>query len=80
MCHALCYDRIEACHLASPFPYLRSRSWGVLDTHPASSSASDTCALKTCGVNSRCTKDIAGVASCVCDTGFALQADGVTCT
>ncbi|CAI7841857.1 unnamed protein product, partial [Closterium sp. NIES-53] len=39
-----------------------------------------TCALKTCGVNSRCTKDIAGVASCVCDTGFALQADGVTCT
>ncbi|CAI5965516.1 unnamed protein product [Closterium sp. NIES-65] len=42
--------------------------------------ASYTCALKKCGANAKCVKSAAGVASCVCDTGFALQADGVTCT
>ncbi|CAI5462211.1 unnamed protein product [Closterium sp. Yama58-4] len=40
----------------------------------------DTCALKACGSNGKCSKDSAGVASCVCDTSFVLQADKTTCT
>ncbi|CAI5955530.1 unnamed protein product [Closterium sp. NIES-65] len=40
----------------------------------------DTCALKKCGVNGKCIKDSAGVASCVCNVAFALQPDGSTCT
>ncbi|GJP83003.1 hypothetical protein CLOP_g13220 [Closterium sp. NIES-67] len=40
----------------------------------------DTCALKKCGGNGTCIKNSAGVASCVCGTGFVLQADGRTCT
>ncbi|CAI5469180.1 unnamed protein product [Closterium sp. Yama58-4] len=40
----------------------------------------DTCMLKKCGGNGTCTKDSAGVASCVCDTGFVLQTDNRTCT
>ncbi|CAI5529511.1 unnamed protein product, partial [Closterium sp. Naga37s-1] len=40
-----------------------------------------TCTLKGCGSNGTCIKNSAtGVASCVCDTGFVLQADGRTCT
>ncbi|CAI5469193.1 unnamed protein product, partial [Closterium sp. Yama58-4] len=40
----------------------------------------DTCALKACGGNATCTKNSAGVASCVCASGFVLQADKRTCT
>ncbi|CAI5459333.1 unnamed protein product [Closterium sp. Yama58-4] len=40
----------------------------------------DTCAIKACGVNGKCIKDSAGVASCVCDAGFVLHADKKTCT
>ncbi|CAI5503959.1 unnamed protein product, partial [Closterium sp. Naga37s-1] len=40
-----------------------------------------TCALKACGGNGTCTIDsTTGAASCVCNTGFVLQADGRTCT
>ncbi|CAI5504626.1 unnamed protein product [Closterium sp. Naga37s-1] len=34
---------------------------------------------KSCGVNGRCIKDeTTGASSCVCDTGYVLQADGKT--
>ncbi|GJP81375.1 hypothetical protein CLOP_g11537 [Closterium sp. NIES-67] len=46
----------------------------------ASTGCVDTCELKACGGDGTCTKNDAGVASCVCDTGFVLQADGRTCT
>ncbi|CAI5529510.1 unnamed protein product, partial [Closterium sp. Naga37s-1] len=47
---------------------------------PTGCVGADICALKACGVNGKCIKDRAGVASCVCQPGFVLQADKTTCT
>ncbi|CAI7858025.1 unnamed protein product, partial [Closterium sp. NIES-54] len=47
---------------------------------PTGCVAADPCALKACGVNGKCIKDSAGVASCVCNAGFLLQADKTTCS
>ncbi|CAI7873801.1 unnamed protein product, partial [Closterium sp. NIES-54] len=40
----------------------------------------DTCVLQACAGKSHCAKDAEGAASCVCDYGFGLAADGKTCT
>ncbi|CAI5511766.1 unnamed protein product, partial [Closterium sp. Naga37s-1] len=48
---------------------------------PAPSNAADhSCVQRNCGANGKCVKNSAGAASCVCDTGYVLQADGRTCT
>ncbi|CAI7734316.1 unnamed protein product, partial [Closterium sp. NIES-53] len=40
-----------------------------------------TCKIRDCSADGQCVKDATtGAASCVCDTGFVLQADGKTCT
>ncbi|GJP30540.1 hypothetical protein CLOM_g3794 [Closterium sp. NIES-68] len=39
----------------------------------------DTCELQKCGEHSECQYHDDGSAYCVCDTGFTLQPDGVTC-
>ncbi|CAI5504623.1 unnamed protein product, partial [Closterium sp. Naga37s-1] len=46
----------------------------------ANGKCTDTCEIQNCGVNGKCVKDSDGAASCVCDTGFALQSDNRTCT
>ncbi|CAI5474482.1 unnamed protein product [Closterium sp. Yama58-4] len=71
---------VEACHVGSTFLHLLFLISPLAQLLPLSPPSPDTCALKACGSNGKCIKDSAGVASCVCNTGFVLQADKVTCT
>ncbi|CAI5955556.1 unnamed protein product, partial [Closterium sp. NIES-65] len=58
---------------------LQKESLGSYPYHSFSCVPVGPCAVKACSANSTCVVNSGGVASCVCDAGFVLQANGRTC-